>query len=29
MEVSFKTRVKLVLEEYASDYLHNYIGKNI
>ena len=29
MEVSFKTRVKLVLEECALDYLHNYIGKNI
>ncbi|WP_127161051.1 PBECR4 domain-containing protein [Veillonella sp. VA137] len=27
MEVSFKTRVKLVLEECALDYLHNYIGK--
>ena len=27
MEVSFKTRVKLVLEECALDYLHNFIGK--
>ena len=27
MEESFKTRVKLVLEECALDYLHNFIGK--
>ncbi len=27
MEVSFKTRVKFVLEECALDYLHNFIGK--
>ena len=27
MEESFKTRVKLILEECALDYLHNFIGK--